>query len=416
MPRTSGLHARQRGTESAQAHGRSARCRPGHTAAGKDPVIRASVVALSLGLFVCLCIAEAACANRTQQVYGPGRPPDGRVLFGVHIDWSVDLPGRYAARSGLRPALYGDFVAYPLTAGIESRIVDRAKLLAAAKADLFLTLEPVAGLQALDEQDARELARTLLKANLLGVQVYVRFGQEMNGSWYIWGQRPEAYVRAFRTLAATVHQMAPGNAMVWSPNYAGGYPFAGGPYGARRGTADYGALDTNRDGSVTAADDPYSPFYPGDAYVDWVGLSLYHLGGAVPGENEVPEPDKFRRQLLGSYTGAGGDQRQVPNFYRTYAVGHRKPMAISETAALVKEDYSDRRITEPDIKCAWMGELFDGRTLSRLPWLKMVNWFEYKKDEPGLGGVVDWRATADPSVRHCLRAYLSGPRFVLAAR
>jgi len=104
------------------------------------------------------------------------------------------------------------------------------------------------------------------------VYFYVRFGQEMNGSWYSWGQQPAAYIAAFRTIADTVHHYAPGNAMVWSPNYGGGYPFKAGPYLARKGTADFRALDTNHDGALAMADDMYRPYYPGDRYVDWVGL------------------------------------------------------------------------------------------------------------------------------------------------
>ena len=33
-------------------------------------------------------------------------------------------------------------------------------------------------------------------------------------------------------------------------------------------------MDTNGDGVVDNLDDPYLPYYPGDAYVDWVGMSV----------------------------------------------------------------------------------------------------------------------------------------------
>ena len=36
-------------------------------------------------------------------------------------------------------------------------------------------------------------------------------------------------------MAAAVHAGAPGSAMMWAPNYAGGYPFAGGMYEAEPG-------------------------------------------------------------------------------------------------------------------------------------------------------------------------------------
>ena len=49
------------------------------------------------------------------------------------------------------------------------------------------------------------------------------------------------------------------------------------------GTAEWHALDTNDDGWVDMNDDPYTPFYPGDQWVDWVGLNLYHMGQVSQG-------------------------------------------------------------------------------------------------------------------------------------
>ena len=62
--------------------------------------------------------------------------------------------------------------------------------------------------------------------------VVVRFAHEMNGSWYPWGQQPAAYVEAFRRVAGAVHTGAPGSAVMWAPNYGGGYPFTGGTHAA----------------------------------------------------------------------------------------------------------------------------------------------------------------------------------------
>ncbi len=48
------------------------------------------------------------------------------------------------------------------------------------------------------------------------------------------------------------------------------------------GTAEWHALDTNDDGWVDMYDDPYTPFYPGDQWVDWVGMNMYHMGQVSP--------------------------------------------------------------------------------------------------------------------------------------
>lgn len=37
-------------------------------------------------------------------------------------------------------------------------------------------------------------------------------------------------------------------------------------------------MDTNSDGKVDMWDDMYTPFYPGDDWVDWVGMSIFHFG------------------------------------------------------------------------------------------------------------------------------------------
>ena len=210
---------------------------------------------------------------------------------------------------------------------------------------------------------------------------------------------------AFRTVADAVHREAPGNAMVWSPNYGGGYPFTGGPYVAKAGSIDFKALDTNGDGTLTMDDDMYAPFYPGDTYVDWVGLTLYWFGYQWPwGENERPDSNRFAQDLVGAYEGAQ-DERAVPNFYAEYALGHHKPMVLSETAALYNPDRAGT--AETAVKSAWMDQVLNPDNVSACPQLKMINWFEYEKKEQGINGLIDWRATAAPSVLAALKNHLA---------
>jgi beta-mannanase len=57
-------------------------------------------------------------------------------------------------------------------------------------------------------------------------------------------------------------------------------------------------MDTNKDGGVTIADDPYAPYYPGDSWVDFVGMSNFHFGNTYPwGKNEKAEPRKFAKKV-----------------------------------------------------------------------------------------------------------------------
>lgn len=227
------------------------------------------------------------------------------------------------------------FTGFPYTAGEKADLQEAAKQIKADGHIMLLTLEPMNGLAGVTPEASAALAKDLADFNSQGVPVIVRFAHEMNGSWYPWGQQPAQYIAAFRTLADAVHRDAPGSAMMWAPNYGGGYPFAGGQFEAKPGTPERAALDTDGDGTLSMADDSYAPYYPGDDAVDWVGMSLYHWGATYPwGENELPEPNKFADQLTGNYSGANGDDTLLSDFYAVYGQQHAKPVAIPETAAL----------------------------------------------------------------------------------
>ena len=332
-------------------------------------------------------------------------PERGTAWFGASIDWSEDSLARYSRRLGHRPAIAVAFAGFPMSAQEKvwtDQAVDQAR---EEESRILLTLEPHDGLAEVTSARARALARQLAGYNRSGVPVVVRFAHEMNGSWYPWGQQPEAYVAAFRRVAAAIHTHAAGTAVMWAPNYGGGYPFAGGAHQADPGSEDAAALDTDRDGSVTGADDPYAPYWPGRRHVDWVGMSLYHWGATYPwGENEVPEAGKFIDMLRGAYDGSAGDELAVPDFYGTYGAGKRLPVAITETAALYVPGGGGA--DELAIKQGWWEQVLAPGNVDELPWLRMVNWFEWRKVEPEVGGVVDWSATSKADVRDAFTSAL----------
>jgi len=200
----------------------------------------------------------------------------------------------------------------------------------------LVTLEPHDGLDTVTPLAANDLAQLLANYNQGGIPVFVRFAHEMNGSWYPWSQQPTEYIRAFRMLAEAIHRHAPLTAMLWAPNYGGGYPFASGCYEASPGSSDFQFLDTNGDGHLDMLDDMYTPYYPGDDAVDWVGISVFHWGNRHPweGGGDVPEENSFIARITGTYLSPDSDQRTLPDFYQLYVEDHRKPMAIAETAAL----------------------------------------------------------------------------------
>jgi hypothetical protein len=123
-------------------------------------------------------------------------------------------------------------------------------------------------------------------------------------------------------------------------------------------------------------------------------MSLYHWGNVHPwGENEVPEAGAFAARLRGEYAGANGDETPIPDFYATYADGHDKPLAITETAALY--DPAGSGPGEREVKEAWWRQVFAAGVREAFPRIRMINWFEWRKDEAEVGRVIDWRMSAD---------------------
>ena len=345
----------------------------------------------------------------------PRLEPAEGVYFGVNLDWSNDSAAAFNDRLGNNAAVYVQFVRFPFSTEEKGYLVGFFEQVGAQGGIALLTLEPAIPLEQIDAALADELARYLAGvAEQYDVAIMVRFAHEMNGSWYSWSQQPETYVAAFRTIAQAVHHTLPEAAMIWAPNHGAGYPFAGGPHEAKPGSPGFQLLDTNGDMQLNMRDDPYSPYYPGDDVVDWVGISLYHWGSAWPwGENEIPEANKFVDHLTGNYQGFNGDERDVPDFYQLFAEDRGKPLAIVETAALFNPEAG--RSLALEIKRAWWNQVFNAEVREQFPQIKMINWFEWNKFETEVGGRLDWTLTRDATIRAAFledfenEAYLFAP-------
>ncbi|MGH2379650.1 MAG: glycoside hydrolase family 26 protein, partial [Candidatus Limnocylindria bacterium] len=326
-------------------------------------------------------------------------PPAGQAWFGMNLDWTNDSVADVTERLGVTPSVWVQFVRFPLDDAGRGNMDAFVEQVAAVGGIGLVTLEPHDGLASVTPAAAAELAAVLDGYwRSSGTPTIVRFAHEMNGSWYPWGQQPEAYVEAFRTVADAVHEVAPASAMAWAPNEGAGYPFTGGAFASVDAS-----LDTDGDGEITNADDPYAPYWPGDDAVDWVGMSIYHWGLEYPwGENEMPADGTFRALLTGEVTGAHTGHGEIPDFYVAYADGHDKPIGVFETAALYNPaaDGSD----EAELKAAWWSQVTDPAVREAFPRLAMLNWFEWRKDEPEVGGIIDWRLTADPALARSLIA------------
>jgi beta-mannanase len=140
---------------------------------------------------------------------------------------------------------------------------------------MYLTLYPSEGFAAVTPAGIEEFANSIKKILDAKRKVLIRYASEMNGNWFKYGRQPLQFIQSWRQVVTAVRAKAGAEnkdnyAFIWAPNSGNGYPFGNFTGDA----ASIQILDTNGDGVVGPEDDPYSPYYPGNEWVDWVGFSV----------------------------------------------------------------------------------------------------------------------------------------------
>ncbi|MBN2189929.1 MAG: hypothetical protein JW728_01795 [Candidatus Aureabacteria bacterium] len=177
--------------------------------------------------------------------------------------------------------------------------------------------------------------------------VFIRFAHEMNGSWYPWctwmdknkntvydkgeetGHTPENYRTAFRNVSEMFKKYAPNAAVIWCPNH--------------------GWLGSERK-------DNYTGFYPGDEYVDWVGLDFYERGWTFPCMDSKIWGGLFTYGLThDSLDDTSTSENESVNFYKIYCEEKQKPLMICETGATLtyRDDLAGEQ--RKDLSHRWKG-------------------------------------------------------------
>lgn len=177
--------------------------------------------------------------------------------------------------------------------------------------------------------------------------MFIRFANEMNVSPI--GDEPQSYIDAFRFVADIVHEYD-NFATVWSPN-------------------DLGALDR-----------PFSYYYPGDEYVDWVGVSCY-MKKYFGGNPNTSEKDAIYF-MTGDYAWATNAIVPVIEFMAEYGIS--KPVMLSECGVAISnqmgEDTTSWAI--PRLKNIYYNLIME------YPQIKLINYFNvhraYEKEHYNL--------------------------------
>lgn len=190
-----------------------------------------------------------------------------------------------------------------------------------------VAFEPNGGLN--EVNDCTYLRQWARQAHKTGAPILLRWACEMNGSWVAWYGNPQLYIEKFRLVHDIMEEEAPNVAMVWAPNDIPNNP-------------NYPAQNVHA-------------YYPGDKYVDWVGIDFYGVYFYETGAIERKDPREKLRVV-----------------YDTYS--ERKPIMICEWAA---SHYSARVTPSADCTayCLTQMDSLYKNAGRQFPRLKAVNWF-----------------------------------------
>ncbi|TPX36175.1 hypothetical protein SmJEL517_g01430 [Synchytrium microbalum] len=313
-------------------------------------------------------------------------PPGNKIMISVWSDnypykgpYNDDSPLKIDTRTGKHWPVYHMAQNIPVIgadmspANIDTTIDYSLIEALGTDAILILDLYPYAltaghAYSNIQDSDIQALASQCAGYNAKGRRVILRIFAEMNGNWYPWAQQPIEFVAMYRKIALAVRAVAP---LV-------SFPLSPGTTGATS-AANFAAMDTNGDGQISFADNPYTPYFPGTDVVDWVGTSMYYWGPYDStgnyGVNAAVDPNYF----VGWMTGAGG----AFNFY-SYVVSLGKPITLAEWGIPYYVTV-DPGVGELAMKRAWWSQsLTNAATMAMFPNVKMFGLFEWRKYEPGL--------------------------------
>lgn len=200
-----------------------------------------------------------------------------------------------------------------------------------------------------------------------GKPVFIKFAHEMNGGWFPWGvgvngNQAGDFIEAWQHIHDRFVRAGANNVRwVWVPNYV---------------------YDT-----IPAS---LQDVYPGDQYVDWLGMNGYNWGTSVYWESCPCRSswDTFVEVFDGTYH----DLLQIAN----------KPIMIGETASS----------EEGGNKARWITNALVQELPNRYPNVRAVTWFNKKAtglDTNQNGEVVptasvDWRITSSEEARKAFRS------------
>jgi hypothetical protein len=291
---------------------------------------------------------------------------DNKIMFGSWLDTS-DTQGKD------RPILFNNRMDFNATCfqyaqNLPNNDFDLPDTQVPENTCIMLTIYPKPNPWNITDADIKKLSNELVRLSQdQHFSLFLRIAPEMNGNWNEYGQQPIKYVILWKRIVDIIRENTKDISFVWAPSVGASYPFN--PAKVVGNDTELMGLDSNKDGTFDNQDDPYSVYFPGNDYVDWVGLSIYHYGLHYPWiDNVISQLGDFESQL------------NDHGFYNTYK---NKPVMVSEGASCYHVDSPNGiGIGELAVKQSFWRQWLTNNTLfDTFPQLKMVNLFEFLKRE-----------------------------------
>lgn len=135
----------------------------------------------------------------------------------------------------------------------------------------YVTLYPILGFDNVTDDAIAQVSGILALQIQNGRRIFLRYGSEMNGNWFVYGRQPVAFISSWKRVIGKIKdatEYSPNLAVVWAPNGGTNYPWGGNIIFITIGGIQIldsvtAPLDTNGDGKVDGNDNPFSPYYPG---------------------------------------------------------------------------------------------------------------------------------------------------------
>ncbi|KAI8453730.1 glycoside hydrolase superfamily [Phakopsora pachyrhizi] len=343
---------------------------------------------------------------------GPALGEVDQIYYGVWVDSDIgysDTPLLYNSRLQRNASVFHLAQNMPLrpynyTTGIGGPAPEYLIENTATDAAVFLSVYPDS-LTNLTDNDFTTLSHQIMAYQKdFNRTVFLRFAPEMQGRWFPYGQQPVQYVQLWQTMYRSIKSAAPNTIIIWAPNQGYGYPYG---QTADITTEDMSVLDTNKNGRLDAGDDPYAPYYPGDDYVDWIGLSIYFK--QFSHNINQAQPAGFCSDMITGVDTQNRQQNGVDWYNNFCASKPTKACLVAESGSAYHPNDSGPA-SQLEIQRAWWQDCITNTTfMERYPRLKLHMHFEFEKPEADNGplNLRDYRLTNKTEVLQSYQADLN---------